>query len=106
MIKYQEIEGDVWKLVPGFPDYSVSNMGRFKSMDRENGIDNRGRVLFRNGRLLKFSIQKGYLIVRFFEWGVLPKKVHSKITHRIVAKEFVANPEHKPHVNHKNGNRK
>lgn len=82
---------EIWKPIEGFPKYKVSNLGRVKSLGFINNLGH-----FRKGIILKpWDDGKGYLKVQ------LHKK--SFRVHRLVAQEFIPNPENKPQVNHKNG---
>lgn len=79
---------EVWRSVPGYADcYQVSNLGRFRSS---------------RGIRQPSTIWDGYLRV------TLERETGKRTTvalHRLVAKAFVPNPENKPQVNHKNGDR-
>lgn len=48
---------EIWKAVPGYPDYEVSNMGRVKSIDRHTQYAacsrTKSHVKFLKGRMLK-----------------------------------------------------
>lgn len=84
-----EIIPEVWKDIEGYNGmYEVSNYGRVKSnySDRilKQAIDNRGYY--------RCSLSKNDTLTTY--------KVH-----RLVAEYFVENPENKPEVNHKNGNK-
>lgn len=78
-----------WEYVPGYAGrYRVSDQGRVQSMLT-------GRVLqpTRSGN--------GYRKVTLCGGGV---KRHRNI-HRLVAEAFIPNPENKPEINHKDGNK-
>ena len=77
---------EVWKDVDESPLYSISNTGFIKNK--------------RTGRILSpFMDKDGYFRVHLnTDRCVRP-------IHRLVAKAFIPNPENKPHVNHKDGNK-
>lgn len=88
-----------WKDIPGFEGYyQVSNLGRIKSVER--WINHRkGKTRVRE-RLKKYGRMGPY-------YGVtLSKEGNNKtvLVHRIVALCFIANPDNKPKVNHKDFN--
>ena len=81
----------VWKDIPGYPGYQVSDDGYLRSLP---DIDYRGR--FMPGFILSASISdNGYPRVAIKGKGL---KVH-----RAVALAFIPNPDNLPQVNHKNG---
>lgn len=80
---------EIWKPIKGFEMYEVSNYGEVRSLPRN------GTVL-KTRKLVGFIDSSGYHQVLLTE-----KQVHKKI-HRLVALAFIANPENKPCVNHKN----
>ena len=79
MAEYRKIEG--WP-------YSISENGEVRND--------------RNGHILSQVIVSGYNRVHLCNNG----KSKSELAHRLVAKSFVPNPERKPEVNHKDGNKR
>lgn len=78
---------EIWKPIRETEGkYSVSNMGRVKNNET-------GTVLKAN------PIGRGYLKVNLHLKGMRV----NRLVHRLVAIEFIDNPENKPEVNHKNG---
>jgi hypothetical protein len=78
------IEGEIWKKIEGYPNYSVSNMGRVR-IDRNNYIK-------------KLNKNFGYNLV------ALSNNSNNK-THRmcrLVAQAFIPNPKNLPIVDHIN----
>lgn len=91
---------EIWKDIQGYEGlYQVSNFGRVKSLDRmakcRGGVYklNKERIVF--GGIGKY----GYNTV------CLRKENKRKylLSHRLVAINFIPNPENKPKVNHING---
>lgn len=79
--KYKDIDGYNGK-------YQITTWGRVYNVDKEKFVTQEVHC-------------KGYLRVDLIdEQG---KRKHHKV-HRLVAKAFIPNPEHKPQVNHKDGN--
>jgi hypothetical protein len=79
---------EIWKPITDYPNYLVSNKGRIRNKKTK--------------RVLKtFINQKGYVIVSLSRNG----KGKSFRVHRLVAREFVANPEGYLEVNHLDCNR-
>lgn len=81
---------ELWKDIEGYEGrYQVSNTGKVKS-------------IFRYKQELKQELHKGeYFRVNIYKDG----KSHHKFVAVLVAKAFVSNPENKPCVNHKDGNK-
>lgn len=79
---------EIWKNIVGYEGlYEVSTSGRVRSLK------------FGKTKVLKPAKEgNGYLIVSLCKDG--EKKMFS--VHRLVAKAFIPNPMHKPHVNHRN----
>lgn len=77
--------------IKDYPNYYVTDTGDIYS--RSNRL---------NGRIRKLKPTKdknGYMVVYL-------GKSNKKLVHRLVAQAFIPNPENKPQVNHKNGNKK
>lgn len=96
---FESEPGEVWKEIPIYTDYYISNHGRVLSL-KDNGY-----------KLLKIQgSTKGYGIVDLS----LPKSKQSKTkdkpkhmrVHQLVANAFLPNPENKPHIHHKDHNRR
>lgn len=88
-------EREIWKKMTEFDNnYEVSNLGRFRSLDRT--FDRNGVLVHLKGRIIKGQIDSyGYIAMR------IQRKSYK--AHRLVAKYFIENPHNKPEVNHKNG---
>lgn len=78
---------EVWKEIPGFDNYQVSNLGRVKSKKRI-------LKLYENKR-------SGYLYTHLSQ----NKKTKVMRVHRIVATVFIENKNNKLYINHIDGNK-
>ena len=79
---------EVWKTVPEFPNYQVSNTGLVKG---------------KTGKVLKTFIQNGgYEVATMHNES---KRSVKRTVHRLVAELHIPNPEDKPIVNHLDGNK-
>jgi hypothetical protein len=87
---------EVWNPVVGYEErYMVSNFGQVKSLLRK---DKRNRNTIPEKILTPQLDYTGYCRVIFDD--------HKRyLVHRLVAIAFIPNPENKPQVNHKNGNK-
>lgn len=90
------MENEEWRDVPGYEGcYQVSSFGRVKSV-RNKKNSRAGMVL------VPLNNSKGYWSINLWKDG------HCKMStiHKLVAQAFIPNPENKPCVDHKDGNRK
>jgi hypothetical protein len=77
-----------WRLIDGYDNYSVSTFGRVKNID--TGIMMKNRIG-----------ANGYYKVNLCKNG----KKKTITVHRLVASAFIANPNKKPYVDHKNNDK-
>jgi len=83
---------EIWKIIEGFPQYMVSNKGNVMSCTNKS-----------NGKLLRVAFDgRGYPHFKLYKDGKTKQTIKG---HRLVAMAFIPNPENKPQVNHKDGNR-
>lgn len=90
-----------WIAITGFEDYyEVSDLGNVRRLPKQ--VQNRGAVYVVPGGVLKpGKAGLGYLKVSLSKHGA----VSAKYVHRLVALHFIPNPDNKPTVNHKDGNK-
>lgn len=96
------MQNETWKEISGYEGYfEVSNLGNFRSKDRVIKYKSNGTRLYPGKFLKTETIVEGYQRI------VLMKEAIKKryMCHRLVAQEFVPNPDNKPYVNHINGNK-
>jgi hypothetical protein len=99
----KNIRDEIWRPIMGWEKlYHVSNYGRVKSLERfVSYCDGRKRV-FPSKILKQQFYPNGYLGVELKIVGVIRK---SFLVHRLVGKSFLPNPDNKPELNHKRGNK-
>lgn len=95
---------EIWKSLKGIVElgdyYEVSNLGRVRSIDRKVNSRNGKRLV--KGKILKQQVDKyGYMRVHCY----MNNKSKQYQVHRLVALSFISNPDNKPQVNHKDGNK-
>lgn len=79
---------EIWKDIPNFPNYQISNLGKVYSKKR-----NKLLAITKNDR--------GYCYVQLWKSG----KGYLFRLHRLVAQAFIPNPNNYPEINHKDGNK-
>lgn len=91
---------EIWKEHPVYNLYLISNQGRVK---RKGYFTTHNR--YWNEKILKnIEHDDGYLAVNILtKEGTTDRRVIP--VHRLVAETFIPNPNNKPEVNHKNGNK-
>lgn len=90
--KIENIKNELWlKILSSEWPYEVSNMGRVKSLNYKNT---------KTEKILKLQNDKdGYNSIALF----INKKSVTQRVHRLIATEFIPNPENKSQINHING---
>lgn len=92
----QDLKDEVWIDIKGWEKYyQVSNYGRVKSKERSFKIF-KGYTRFTKSRILKEHINGDYLDARLTDNGI----TKGYRCHRLVALNFIPNPNNKPFVNH------
>jgi hypothetical protein len=86
-----------WKPIVGFTGYyEVSNMGRVRTVS--HFVRKGNGVRYVQGRLRTLQpVDGGYLKVRLYKNDT----GHNRWVHRLVARAFLRNPQHKPEVHHR-----
>jgi len=105
-IKYIDDDGipqiEQWYDIPEYKGlYQVSTLSRFKSLSRVVKHSFGGNKTIRERIMTQGIDSKGYYRVFFTVLGI----TKMKLTHRLIANTFIPNPENKPEVNHKDGNK-
>lgn len=94
---------ELWKSVVGYEGlYEVSNLGRIKSLARQETFTSAlGKIVKRSrkGRIIIQSESKGYSRAHMCKNGI----VKIALVHRMVGVAFIPNPNNYPEINHKNG---
>jgi hypothetical protein len=93
---------EVFKDIQGYEGYyQISNFGRVKTLARTYINGKGGLCKVKEAIKAPCLTPIGYVQITLYKDGVgLTHKMH-----RLVASHFIANPENKPEVNHKDGNK-
>jgi len=96
-----KLSGEIWKPVNGYEKYyQVSSLGRVRSLDRIRNCPNYISSHIK-GKILKPVITPaGYDRVTLS----VNNNKKQKYIHRLMAIEFIPNPDNYPQINHKDGN--
>lgn len=97
----EALEGEIFKEFPLNCQYLVSNLGRIKSKKQEVRHNYGGIAIKKEKILTQVDNGSGYLSVGLTENG----KTKTTRVSRMVAISWIDNPENKPQVNHKKGNK-
>jgi hypothetical protein len=92
-----------WKMIPEYEGlYKASTLGRIFSFDRR--IPSKaGSTMIRKAKYLVLPCRtNGYAAITLVDINGVRKQ---KLIHRLIAELFIPNPDNKPQVNHKNGNK-
>lgn len=98
-----------WKPIKGFEGlYEVSNTGKVKSVKRTITYEKTGKTQTTHEKILtlissKLTERHPKPMYHVELWKDNKRTV--KMIHRLVAEAFIPNPEGKPQINHKDGNR-
>lgn len=93
---------ELWKDIEGFEEfYQVSNSGKIKSLSRyvQNGS---GGSFYTSEKIINPYVNKnGYSIITLSK----NNKDSKRYVHRLVGIAFIQNPDNKPCINHKDGDK-
>lgn len=88
--------------IEGLYPYQVSNLGRVKALPKVvEYVDGRKRKYSESPIILRPDT-KGYFQVQLYN----STRSREYRVHQLVARAFISNPDNKPQVNHKDGNRR
>lgn len=96
------LEGEIWVDIPSTNNiYSASNLGRLKAKECSKTTSDGITKIYSEQLLKQTKNQHGYLYIAIDR----VKRSQKIFSHRLIAEAFVPNPDNKPYVNHKDGNR-
>jgi len=90
---------EIWKDIKDYEGYyQISNLGRVKSLYRIIKHEAKGEIIILQ-KILKVWFSSGYFRITLWK----NNKRKTKTIHRLIALNFIPNPENKKEINHKNG---
>lgn len=100
-------EEEIFKTIPSFPDYEVSNFGRVKTTSRKIRYTHHktGMEHFRLSEHRFLKVQSNDYTGYKFHQLYRNKKMYNKAKHILVADAFLIRPDGADCVNHKDGNK-
>jgi len=95
-------EEEIWKDIDGYEGlYQVSDLGRVRSLDR-HVVFRKKFIIFKGGKIIQPDNSVEYPTTCLCKDG----KTKRIRVHQLVAHYFIPNPENKPQINHKDGDKK
>lgn len=100
ILSIEDLDGEIWKTIKEFPYYQVSNLGRIKMLEKKKW-GGKGWYIKKSSIRRQSIGTTGYYMIMF----ECDYKKRGFRTHRLIAEAFIPNPENKPFINHKDGNK-
>jgi hypothetical protein len=95
---------EIWKPIIGYENlFQISNYGNVRNLPKQSIDKSRNRGIIEARLFSSHYDQKGYLRIRL--WHGENKTFITHKIHRLVAQHFISNPDQKPMINHKDGNK-
>lgn len=94
------MENELWKVIPEFDNYEISNSGRIRCKERMIKRKTVGDFVYKEHYLKPYNNGNGYLRVQLKQDG----KIKKFYVHRLVAMAFIPNLHNKPFINHIDNN--
>ena len=92
---------ETWKIIENYKDYEISNFGKVRRITPYTGANE-----FRNKEGLPKILKQTLDTSGYYQVRLSGKKGNRlQLIHRLVAKNFIPNPENKTQVNHIDGNK-